>query len=296
MSTVRTEAIRECRCFMSDFFLPTKPTRPPGTFRSNRYFKSHPMKRSSLGLLAIAGACLVPVTGSAAVTPIAVTGWNRDIIYGVGDGTVTSSMDAGPGSTAQLSWYSLGKEGSAAGTGLPIAETASISGSGASFLLQPATSLNALHLAVGQSGSLALVTPASYSIITLFGATGNGSYTGTVTINFSDLTTQVFAAGNIAQDWFNGSGTAAFANGRYNGTSYSTSTNNPRLYEQSYAIDPANQGKTVVSVTVTDSALAGGSLGAGAILAISGQVVPEPSAVTLLGAAGALGLLRRRRR
>ena len=104
---------------------------------------------------------LAPVTNRAAwVTLADATGWNEDVIYGVGEdpGTaVTSSVDAGPGSTEGASWIEMSIDPGQPSHGLNAGGTLlSETGSGASFYIQPSTGDNALMLTPGSSQTLFL--------------------------------------------------------------------------------------------------------------------------------------------
>ncbi|MBB5352626.1 hypothetical protein HNR46_002874 [Haloferula luteola] len=250
----------------------------------------------------------------AAVSTIAVTGWSEDIVlndpspYST---AVTSTMDNGLGSFENWTWIEEGNYLGTSGSseffeGLTSGTIASMTGNG-TFEFQSFSGSNALLLtSAGPSGplltgTLTLSTPASYSSIALFGSTSGGATSATVTLTFSDSSTSEYtiASGTgIGTDWFNtNADRAVVVGGRaankseegytvlFRGTSDSIAINESLL-----TLTATDQAKVLESVTITNTG--GGKL---AVMAISGEAVPEPSAAILFGALGAFGLVRRRR-
>ena len=126
--------------------------------------------------------------------------------------------------------------------------------------------------------------------LALIGSTGNGDSNLSVTVNFADLSTETFpltGTTGIEQDWFGGTGIAYTAGGRTEGSGFGTPGDNPRLYQSVFTL--VNQTSAVTSVTI------GNAGGNSAIMAISGEAVPEPTSAVLLGL-GALSLMGIRRR
>ncbi len=233
----------------------------------------------------------------AQLVSIPATGWNNDIIYGGGElgQGISGSMDNGPGFFG-ANWYGIGRNTSALTTGLPIGPTVSASTpADLSFELQPfAGASNAVLLNATQSGLLTLTTPMPYFRLALIGSTGNGTANDTIVVNYADGSSEIFGGGAINQDWFfNTTNVAFIAQGRTtsnDGLSFDNVNNNqPRLYQEIYTL--SNTLSDVVSVGITNN---GG--GHSAIMAISGEAVPEPtSALLMMAGLGALGLKRYRK-
>jgi hypothetical protein len=259
--------------------------------------------RKTLPLLLSFGA--TALTASAAVTSIAVTGYNRDIVVEAGApvnaaGVTDATMDGGAGNTGGT-WYAQGFNTSAPTTGLPAAGSTIVSllaadhsytfpisygpGNGAAGLTPNA-------FVVGQnSGSptVGLVTPQRYSTLSLIGSAGHGPVTVNYVINFADATTQ---SGTISTgDWFNGS--AAYnSNGRLTvntGAFDNVNAGNPRLYTFDFAV--TNTASPVTSITLSSAS----TTGTAAFFALSGTAVPEPSSLLTAGLT-AFALLSSRRR
>ncbi|HEX8312350.1 MAG TPA: PEP-CTERM sorting domain-containing protein [Chthoniobacteraceae bacterium] len=230
---------------------------------------------------------------AAALVPLEATGWNQDIVIGAGETTAgrTATMDDGVGG-GRDTWYGVGRNSAAPSTGLPVGPTTSQTTPDLTFTLQPFSASNAVF----NGGTLLLATPTPLLRLALIGSSGGQAANLTVTVNFADTSTQVFnnlGGSSVNSDWFNGSPVAYTANGRIttgDGSFNNVNANNPRLYQSIFTI--ADSTKNVVSVTIANAA---GNGGKSAIMAISGEAIPEPSTVGLLGLA-ALGLVGRRRR
>ena len=258
------------------------------------------MNHGKLSLLsAVVAGILAPRTSQAVTTTIPVTGWNVDIIAGVGEpttanGSINATMDGGT-VLGGFVYYQQGVNGGSPATGLPAAGTliTSNTGSGASFSLQSYTASNALLLD-GGTKTLTIGSPSRMSQIALYGATGAGSGTDTVVVHYVDTTIQTFTSlsGSIGQDWFNGGNNAFTVSGRLNpsdGSFDQVGSGNPRIYEALLNLTNTTSPVTSVDITFTGS-------GHNVIYAISGNViVPEPSGAALL-ALGALALTGRKRR
>jgi hypothetical protein len=232
-------------------------------------------------LPAAANAALAP----SIMTPVAVTGWNRDLVVeasavGPPYTNYATEMNAGEGN----GFYQTGLPGYAWGLP-PSGIFVSMVGDGTIFEFQPYTSSNALVLSADTgltNGTLTLVTPAVYAQIAVVAHSGNGTNpAGSLTFTFSDNSQYVTTYS--APDWFNNTNNVAwFGSGRImlsNGND-SGGLENPRWYQTTVNLAAAlgASNKPLVSVTF-------GKAGANstAIYCISGQPASSAKPIAVTG-------------
>lgn len=255
--------------------------------------------------IALAVGLLGPA--QAAVSTIPASGWNHDMVLNNPspyDTSVTGTMDGGFGQAENWTWVEAGSYTNSAGDpqdigGLVAGTHASLTGNG-SFTFQPFDQNNVVGLNGGESGTLTLDTPAAYNAIALYGASGFGAKTATITLTFTDMSTSVFNVNSgegIGTDWFNNNADVAFnvgfraSNKSEEGYTRIFIAENSAIHinESYFALSPADQAKLLESVTIQNT---GGDRMA--VFALSGEPVPEPG-IAILSGLGLLGLLRRRR-
>jgi hypothetical protein len=215
----------------------------------------------------------------AAYVPVALTGFTSDVVAN-GTGTaISSTTDDVDGGTVNNRFCFMAPNfvnptGATPTTSLPASGLInSMATSGLAFQLAPYTGNNSLRINGIGTGSLAFATPRPAQDVYLLAVSGNGASTVTVTVTFTDATTQVFTAQTVA-DWFGGSGFAVQGIGRVNrdNNAIQNNTTDPRLYQIRLTLLAANYTKSIQSVSFNKPA----ALGTLNVMAISVQDPPAP--------------------
>jgi hypothetical protein len=237
---------------------------------------------------------------SANMTPVAISGFNRDlVIESTASGPPFSSyaQEFNPGEGT--CFYQHGLPGYS--DGLPASGSfASATGDGTTFQFQPYTGNNALVLSSEtglSSGTLTLATPSLYNRIAVIANAANGSSSGAanLTLHFSDGSS--YTTTYYAPDWFNN--TYNIALGGVDRIEISTGelsnsgTDNPRFYETTINVQAllgaANKPLASLTFAQAPGTLSGGLSGATGIYAVSGEllgqipaaIITQPSSVTV---------------
>ena len=222
---------------------------------------------------------VMAVSGLSGATyaPVAVTGYNADIVVEAGagspgalSGVTTATMDTGTANTI-TTWYEAGYVPNAPTTGLPHAGSAitNLSAPDHLYVLAPSYTANngILLYSNGPSASVTPVTSASYPALSFLVAAGNGPTTVGCTIRHADSTSETNSF--VVPNWLTGSPVAFVANGRVNVGNKTISylnSGNPRLY--AVDIPLANVSSPVTNILLTWQS--GSSSANCAIFAVSG--------------------------
>lgn len=200
----------------------------------------------TLSLLFTVGKSLAQV-----YTPVATTGYTLDAVAE----TTTAAGHTGnaiDGSDYVLYSNAYGQLYSTAATGLP--NNGLITATNRSYQLQSYTGPNMLYIPLALKDSLTLTNPQPYLNLSLLGFATEGTGTMSITVRFTDNSTQVFSSLSLG-DWFS-TGTSVLAGfdrcGRTSGTP-GYSTGNPRLFATDLAIACANQGKSVQRIIIKNN-------------------------------------------
>ncbi|MBD8082558.1 fibronectin type III domain-containing protein [Chryseobacterium caseinilyticum] len=125
---------------------------------------------------------------------------------------------------------------------------------GLSYQLADLNSPNSLKLSnANLTGTVTFATPKQAIKLYMLSTSGSALSTLTITVNFSDGTTQQ-ATGVSIPDWYNGTNFAIQGLGRINRNTNDLEPaggTNPRMYQSAINIDAANQTKFIQSVTIT---------------------------------------------
>lgn len=217
-------------------------------------------------------------------SPIAVTGFNRDVVVErTASGSDTAPYASPFDAANNYAFYEAGLSatnfsgGNGKAEGLPQNRVfISIQDQVTTFQLQPYDANNVLYLSrTSPTGTLTLPAPAGYNSLEVLATSANGGGAGSLVIQFADGSTRL-PIGFNASDWYNNSGAALTHFGRiYTGYYASFYTddpadNNPNLYQTT--INLAAQGLNTKPIASLRFTMPPGTAGntATAIFAVSG--------------------------
>lgn len=196
---------------------------------------------------------VVSATKAQTFLPIATTGYSLD---GVAENTTAISTTGGALDASDFIIYSqyYGTLFTPSGVGIP--NNGLIASGTRTYQLQPYNGFNVMHLLASYKDSLNFVNPQPFNTISLLGFGTQGTATASITVRFTDNSTQVFTPVSM-DDWFatvpsvyNGFDRAS----RTSGTpAYVGSGGNPRMFGYDLAILCANQGKPIKRVIVQNN-------------------------------------------
>lgn len=207
-------------------------------------------------------------------SPIAVTGFNADVIAEATPALSTTNMSM-DGSDYVL--YSQ-NYGTAFGTGTGLPNNGLITSGSSTYQLAPYTSDNAIFLATGETDSLELTTPASYSSLSFLGFSTEGAGTVLLVIKFTDNSAMVVNS-TALPDWFNGGGAvlSGFDRTGRSGDTPDYNTFQPYMYRINVNLSCADQAKSVKTILVINTTPSPSIKTA--IFAVSGASVVTNSAI-----------------
>ncbi len=195
-------------------------------------------------------------------TPVVLTGFTDDVVAN-GAGTVASSTttDVDGASFAFVAMNYVSPTNASPTTALPNSGTitsAVTSTPGVTYQLAPYTGNNSLRIAAPGTGTLTFSQPRAADQLYILATSGSGISVVTITVNFTDASTQVLTGQSIS-DWYGGTNYAMQGLSRVSRSTNAieNSTINPRLYQIPLTITAANSGKTIASVSFNKTSTTG---------------------------------------
>ncbi|MDF3026677.1 MAG: hypothetical protein K0S23_984 [Fluviicola sp.] len=185
-------------------------------------------------------------------TPIAVTGYNYDVIAETTPAVATTDTTFGSDN------YVLYNQnyGTQLNTGTGLPDNGLITSGSSTYQLAPYTSKNCILLSTGQMDSLELTTPASYSSLSFLGFSteGDGSILGI--IEFTDGTVWILPQPNpTVPNWMTGSGAviSGFDRTYRPGDLANHNTSAPHLFRIDVNLSCTDQAKLVRRVMIINT-------------------------------------------
>lgn len=185
-------------------------------------------------------------------SPVAVSGYNADVVAEAPstDAVATTSM------SMDLSNHVMFSTAFGAGVGLAggLVNSGTVVSGTRTYQMDPYGGNNTLYLGAASTQALTVITPASYSKVSLMAFSTEGASTISVTLSFTDGT--VTSYGNFAlADWFNGAGAVYCCFGRCNRISSPPYTldgypNNPRFYPVDINLSCADRMRQLQTITI----------------------------------------------
>lgn len=194
------------------------------------------------------GLMTLVFTTRAAYVPVALSGFNKDLIAN-GTGPAINSVSGGFDNAN----YAFVAQDFGGGPTyfLPTSGTlTSVTTPGLTYQLASYSANNTLHLTNSVAQTLTFNSPQAAKDVFVLGTTGSGTATTNIVVNFSDNSSQTFT-GIFFDDWFfqpgavNGVGRVNITNDQLEGNA-----DDPSFYEKRLTIGGANQFKSIVSITV----------------------------------------------
>lgn len=204
------------------------------------------------------------VSFSQPFVPVAVTGFNHDVVAETGTSSLTTTtiaLDAVPASNRVMYTNAFRITNAFGGGGLP--DNGTITDASGTYQLNSYAANNALLLQRTQTGDLTLTTPAKFSTIRVLGFTTEGTSLINVTLHFTDATTTNALVNHSLSDWFNNTGNLVLSGfGRCTRATPAASADgypsNPRMYYVNIPLSCTDKQKNLERISF-ENVTTGGS-------------------------------------
>jgi gliding motility-associated-like protein len=195
--------------------------------------------------------------------PVAVTGFNHDVIAETGTSSLTTTtiaLDAVPASNRVMYSNAFRIANGFGGGGLP--DNGTITDAAGTYQLGSYVANNALLLQRTQTGNLTLTTAAKFSTIRVLGFTTEGTSLINVTLHFTDATVTNVLVNYALSDWFNTTANLVLSGfGRCTRATPAASADgfpsNPRMYYVNIPLSCTDKQKTLEKISFQNVTTAG---------------------------------------
>lgn len=255
------------------------------TQRSNNQFRKSSIFPIYIGMLL--GLLMMHSASYAQPTynPIAVTGFQHDVIADTGTSVLATTTTMIDGSS-QVARHVLYSATFAANNGVTggLADNGTIVSGKRTYQLAPYIGKNALYLSrngtvdsTKTDGTLSLVTPGYYARLSLVAFSTEGSSSLNININYTDGTSERAMTNAPLADWYVGTANVVLSGpGRIGRDTVPPFTVDgvgawPKFFSHDFMTNCNNQNKMVKSVTVIDTSASTGSRVV--VLALSGETI-----------------------
>lgn len=221
------------------------------------------MRNKKTVLLQVLLFILISMTSKAQFTPIALGGFNHDVVAESGNSSLintTVAMDGVPASNNVM--YTLGFAATNAFGGGGLPDNAIITDAAGSYQFASYGNNNALIVPRNQNGDLTLNTPASYGTLRVLCLSTEGSSLVNVKLFFTDGTSTNALNNATINDWFNtaantvisGFGRCVRATPASSASAYPT---NPKMFYLEIPLSCADAQKTLQKINFSNVTTAG---------------------------------------
>lgn len=195
----------------------------------------------------------------AAYVPVVVNGYNADVVAnGTGNASASTNNDVDGVNYAFMA-ADFNPSGTLPTQFLPTGGLVnSVNTPGLMFQMASYSANNSLRIAGAATDSILFATPQSAGELYLMATSGSGATTVSITVNFTDGTSQAFT-GLTVNDWYGGANFAIQGLGRVTiaTNTIDNNVNDPRLYETQLVLNSANYTKLVRSISFNKTSTAG---------------------------------------
>lgn len=221
------------------------------------------MRNKKTSLLQAMLFILISMTSKAQFAPIAMGGFNHDVVAESGNSSLTNTtiaMDGVPASNNVMYTLGFASANAFGGGGLP--DNAIITDAAGSYQFASYGNNNALIVPRNQNGDLTFNTPASYSTLRVLCLSTEGSSLVNVKLFFTDGTSTNALNNATVNDWFNTAANTVISGfGRCvratPATSASAYPSNPKMFYLEIPLNCADAQKTLQKINFSNVTTAG---------------------------------------